>query len=76
MKTNVIFKSGLKLVCERVNKASMLSFLYFDKVCASKATELMNECLKNGWGFDQLNDDVLRISTPNEQVERYEALFF
>lgn len=76
MKTNVIFKSGLNLVCERVNKASCLSFLYFDKVCPCKATELMNECLKNGWDFDQRIDGGLRISVSNEQVARYEALLF
>ena len=76
MKTNVIFKSGLNLVCERVNKASSMSFLYFCKVCPCKATELMNECLKNGWSFDQTDEKELRISVPNEQVLRYEALLF
>ena len=71
MRTNVSFKSGVNLVCERVNKASMLSFLYFEKVSPNKATELMNECLKNGWEFTQLDSDGLRISVPNEQVERF-----
>lgn len=71
MKTNVSFKSGVNLVCERVNKASMLSFLYFDEVRPNKATELMNECLKNGWEFTQLGSDELRISVPNDQIERF-----
>lgn len=71
MRTNVIFKSGVNLVCERVNKASMLSFLYFEAVCPNKATELMNESLKNGWEFTQLDSDGLRISVPNDQIERF-----
>lgn len=76
MKTNVIFKNGVKLVCENVNKLSNLSFLYFEKVCPSKATELMNECLKNGWSFEQQSGNGFRISIPNDQIERYEALLF
>lgn len=71
MKTNVIFNNGVNLVCERVNKASMLSFLYFDEPHPNKATELMNECLRNGWEFSQLNPDGLRISVPNDQIERF-----
>lgn len=76
MKTNVIFKNGVKLVCENVNKLSNLSFLYFENVCPSKATELMNECLKNGWSFEQQSGNGFRISIPNDQIERYEALLF
>ena len=71
MRTNVSFKNGVNLVCERVNKASMLSFLYFDAVSPCKATELMNECLKNGWEFTQLGSDELRVSVPNDQIERF-----
>ena len=71
MRTNVSFKSGVNLVCERVNKASMLSFLYFEEVSPNKATELMNECLKRGWDFDQQRDNGLRISVPNDQIERF-----
>ena len=71
MRTNVSFKSGVNLVCERVNKASMLSFLYFEEVSPNKATELMNECLKNGREFTQLDSDGLRISVPNDQIERF-----
>ena len=74
MTTNVSFKNGVNLVCEHVNKASMLSFLYFEAVCPNKATELMNECLKNGWEFTQLDSDGLRISVPNDQIERFWAV--
>lgn len=76
MKTNVIFKNGVNLVCERVNKLSSLTFLNFEKVCPSKASELMNECLKNGWDFNTLCENELRISVPTECVERFEALLF
>lgn len=76
MTTNVIFKSGLKLMCERVNKLSSLSFLYFESLCASKASELMTECLRNEWSFEQTSGNGLRISVPNEQIERFEASFF
>lgn len=71
MKTNVIFKNGVNLVCERVNKLSSLTFLNFEKVCPSKASELMNECLKNGWDFNTLCENELRISVPNDQIERF-----
>lgn len=74
MRTNVSFKSGVNLVCERVNKASMLSFLYFEEISPNKATELMNECLKNGWEFTQLDSDGLRISVPNDQIERFSTV--
>lgn len=71
MTTNVSFKNGVNLVCERVNKSTTLSFLYFESVCPNKATELMNECLKCGWDFDQQRDNGLRISVPNGQIERF-----
>ena len=65
MKTNVIFKNGVNLVCERVNKASMLSFLYFDEPHPNKATELMN-----GWEFLNLtlttSESLCRTTKSND----------
>lgn len=78
MKTNVIFKSGLNLVCDNVSLYSTLCFLYKHEITDGMRTELMNECLKNEWEFSTMNDSThpncMKICVRNNQIERFCAM--
>lgn len=75
MKTNVIFKSGLNLVCDDVQVYASSSFLYKHNLTDGTRIELMNESLKNGWSCTIENTsthpNACRIQVMNEQVERF-----
>lgn len=75
MKTNVIFKNGLNLVCDSVNVYSHTTFMYIHNVNNSTKMELMNECLKNKWGCIEENNsihpDAVRLSIDNNDIERF-----
>ena len=79
MKTNVIFKNGLNLVCNEVSAHSDSSFLYVDDLADSAAIEIMNECLKNKWAFAQVNSlshpRCIRLYVNNDQIERFAWTF-
>ena len=78
MKTNVIFKSGLNLVCDVVNVHDFSSFLYKHNITDGTRIELMNESLKNGWTCTYENDSIhpnaCRIQVSNDQIERFTAV--
>ena len=78
MKTNVIFKSGLNLVCDDVQVYASSSFLYKHNLTEGTRIELMNESLKNGWSCTIENTsthpNACRIQVMNDQVERFSAV--
>lgn len=78
MKTNVIFKSGLNLVCDVVNVHDYSSFLYKHNITDGTRIELMNESLKNGWTCthedNSMHPNACRIQVMNDQIERFSAV--
>lgn len=78
MKTNVIFKSGLNLVCDDVQVYASTSFLYKHNLNEGTRIELMNESLKNGWTCthenNSLHPNACRIQVMNDLIERFTAV--
>lgn len=75
MKTNVIFKSGLNLVCDEVSVMRDSSFLYIHNVTDSKRIELMNESLKNGWDCSSkdncIHPNAVEIMLKNDVIKQF-----
>ena len=78
MKTNVIFKSGLNLVCDVVNVHDFSSFLYKHNITDGTRIELMNESLKNGWKCTYednfIHPKTCCIQVKNDQIERFSTV--
>ncbi len=78
MRTNVIFKSGLNLVCDDVHVYSNSCFLYKHNLTDGTRIELMNESLKNGWTCTYEDSSIhpksCRIQVMNDQIERFNAV--
>lgn len=78
MKTNVIFKSGVNLVCDDVKVYTNASFLYKHNLTDGTRIELMNESLKNGWTCTHENSSMhpnaCCIQVANDQIERFTAV--
>lgn len=78
MKTNVIFKNGVNLVCDDVCVYSGTSFLYMHNITDRTRLEFMNESLKNGWTCISENSsthpNACRIQVMNDQIERFTAV--
>ena len=78
MKTNVIFKNGVNLVCDDVQVYTNSSFLYKHDLTSGTRIELMNESLKNGWTCTHENSSMhpnaCRIQVMNDQIERFTAV--
>lgn len=75
MKTNVIFKSGLNLVCNDVDIWKYNTYLYIHNVTPSTCVELMNEALKNKWNCtakdNSIHPKAIELMIPNDQIERF-----
>lgn len=78
MKTNVIFKNGVNLVCDDVQVYTNSSFLYKHDLTSGTRIELMNESLKNGWTCthedNSTHPNACRIQVMNDQIERFTAV--
>lgn len=72
MKTIIVMKSGFESVCEQIHKMDYLTYFSVTHLSDSVATELvMNQCLKNGWGFELKKDNTLRISVKTEDIKTF-----
>lgn len=78
MKTNVIFKNGVNLVCDDVQLYTNSSFLYKHNLNDGTRIELMNESLNNGWSCyyenNSMHPNACRIQVMNDQIERFTAV--
>ena len=78
MKTNVIFKSGLNLVCDVVKVDSAYTFLYVHNLTDSKRIEMMNYALTEKWSCEQvdmlIHPKALRLMVKTELIERFNAV--
>ena len=78
MKTNVIFKNGVNLVCDVVELYGNTTYLYVHNVSEHTYSELMNEALKNGWGCiyrdNSIHPKAVELTVKNDQIERFTAV--
>ena len=75
MKTNVIFKNGVNLVCDVVELYGSTSYLYVHNVSEHTYSEFMNEALKNGWSCiykdNAMHPKAVELSVKNVQIKRF-----
>ena len=74
MKTNVIFKSGLNLVCDVVSIYETRVYLYKNNLTPSCKIELMNACMSNDWECSDNGDASLRICVKKNTIEQFKVV--
>ena len=75
MKTNVILKNGVAIMCDVVKVYSNLVIVYKHNLMNSQKIEILNYCLNEGLECNEenncLHENGMRICIPKERVEQF-----